>query len=333
MLKSSVRMADPKDRALREFDSVLLSLERKRKSRIYALIHNGPPHHICRPSLWQLADQRDKFRGIDTLEILVHSPGGHVDIAYQLAKFFRAHCKKLNVLVPLYAKSAATVLCLNADHVFMGEFAELGPLDVQIEDELEKGKQSFPPLNEFKSMKFLKEHATEYLDFFTELLVDRGLSVKQALHEAIPGVVGIMNPLYGHIDPSKLGSYRRMLAEGEEYAKRLLNSVNNERVDDLVQQLVWEYPSHNFVIDYDEAESIGIPVKRLGLAEEKALIKAILGLQEDDISYSGFATAQQAASGRRRKQRPTPQRKSRKMPATAPSEPTVPLSKRTGTTG
>ena len=50
-------------------------------------------------------------------------------------------------------------------------------------------------------MEFLKEHATEYLDFFTELLVERGLSVKQALHEAIPGVVGIMNPLYGHIDP------------------------------------------------------------------------------------------------------------------------------------
>jgi hypothetical protein len=326
-------MADPKDRALREFEAVLLSLERKRKSRIYALIHSGPPHHICRPSLWLLADQRNKFRGIDTLEILVHSPGGHVDIAYQLAKFFRAHCKKLNVLVPLYAKSAATVLCLNADYVFMGEFAELGPLDVQVEDELEKGKQSFPPLNEFKSMEFLKEHATEYLDFFTELLVDRGLSVKQALHEAIPGVVGIMNPLYGHIDPSKLGSYRRMLAEGEEYAKRLLNSVNNERVDDLVQQLVWEYPSHDFVIDYDEAERIGIPVKRLGLAEEKALIKAILGLQEDDISYSGFATAQQAASVQRRKPRPGPRRKSRKMPATAPSEPTVPFSKRTGTTG
>lgn len=101
-------MPDPKDRALREFESVLLSLERKRKSRIYALIHTSAPYHICRPSLWELASERDKFRRIDTLEILVHSPGGHVDIAYQLAKFFRAHCKRLNVLVPLYAKSSAT---------------------------------------------------------------------------------------------------------------------------------------------------------------------------------------------------------------------------------
>jgi hypothetical protein len=333
MVQSSVGMPDPKDRALRDFESAVLSLEIKRKSRIYALIHSGAPYHICRPSLWKLASDRDKFQKIDTLEILVHSPGGHVDIAYQLAKFFRAHCKKLNVLVPLYAKSAATVLCLNANHVFMGEFAELGPLDVQVEDELEKGKQSFPPLNEFKSMEFLKEHATEYLDFFTELLVERGLSVRQALHEAIPGVVGIMNPLYGHIDPSKLGSYRRMLAEGEEYAKRLLSSVNNQRVDDLVQQLVWEYPSHNFVIDYDEAESIGLPVKRLGLAEEKTLIRVILGLQGDDISYSGFVEPQRQAAAKRRTPRPQPRRKPRKVPTAAAAQPTVPITKRTGTAG
>jgi hypothetical protein len=327
-------MADANAKALREFETVVLSLEKKRKSKIFSLIHTGAPYHICRPSLWGLAEDRDNFRRIDTLEILVHSPGGHVDIAYQLAKFFRHHCKTLNVLVPLYAKSAATVLCLNADQVFMGEFAELGPLDVQVEDELEKGKRSFPPLNEFKSMEFLKEHATEYLDFFTELLVDRGLSVKQALHEAIPGVVGIMNPLYGHIDPSKLGSYRRMLAEGEEYAKRLLNSVHNESADDLVQQLVWEYPSHNFVIDYDEAEAIGLPVKRMDISEEKSLIRVILGLQQDDISYSGFVATKQGAARRQRAPRAKPRRRPRKMPTSAAAaQPTVPITKRTGTTG
>ena len=326
-------MADSAARAFKDFASTLLSLERQRKSRIFSVIHNAPPHHICRPSLWELADSRNKFRSIDTLEILIHSPGGHVDIAYQMAKFFRGHCKKLNVLVPLYAKSAATALCLNADSIFMGEFAELGPLDVQVEDELEKGKRSFPPLNEFKSMEFLKEHATEYLDFFTELLVDRGLSVKQALHEAIPGVVGIMNPLYGHIDPSKLGSYRRMLAEGEEYAKRLLNSVENENTDDLVQQLVWEYPSHNFVIDFDEAKAIGLPVKRLGLGEEKSLIRAILGLQEYEISYSGFVVESPAVADKRPSARSNRRTKPRKMPPARESEPTAPITKGAGAAG
>jgi hypothetical protein len=119
-------MADVKAQRLAEFEAAILALEKKRGSRIFSVIHLAPPFHICRPSLWGLAADRDKFRNIDTLEILLHSPGGHVDIAYQMAKFFRSHCKKLNILVPLSAKSAATMLCLNADQVVMGEFAELG---------------------------------------------------------------------------------------------------------------------------------------------------------------------------------------------------------------
>jgi Serine dehydrogenase proteinase len=323
-------MPDSINRSVREFEAAVQSLERRRKSRIFTLIHTGQPQHICRPELWRTQTSRDSFGKIDTLEILIHSPGGHLDIAYQMAKFFRNHSRTLNILVPLYAKSAATLLCLNADAIFMGEFAELGPLDVQVEDHMEKGKHSFPPLNEFKSMEFLKEHATEYLDFFSGLLVERGLSVKQALHESIPGVVGIMNPLYAHIDPSKLGSYRRMLAEGEEYAKRLLNSVNSAVTNDLVQQLVWEYPAHDFVIDYDEALELGLPVRRMDVGQEKSLIKAILGMEEYEIPYVGFVVGQQTKP-KRRQSRPK-RSSSRKLPASARPA-VVPTTKAAGTAG
>ncbi len=76
--------------------------------------------------------RRDEFDQNGTLEILIHSGGGHANVAYRLAKFFRSHCKRLNILIPMYAKSAATLLCLNADAIYMGEFAELGPLDAQM---------------------------------------------------------------------------------------------------------------------------------------------------------------------------------------------------------
>src|SRR5579871_6013462 len=202
-----------------QFENVLRSLERQRKSRIYAVVHTAEEHHLCFPDLWGALRRRTQFSKIGTLEILVHSPGGHAHVAYRLAKYFRGHCKKLNVLIPMMAKSAATLFCLNADAVFMGEFAELGPLDAQLRDEIDKGSEYFSPLDEFKSMEFMKEYATGILDYFSLALADRGMSVKQALHEAIPGTVGIMNPLYSHIDPSKIGSFRRALSEGEEYAK------------------------------------------------------------------------------------------------------------------
>jgi hypothetical protein len=272
-----------------QFENVLRSLERQRKSKIYAIVHTDDGHHLCQPDFWGALRRREQFTKTGTLEILVHSPGGHAHVAYRLAKYFRGHCKRLNILIPMMAKSAATLFCLNADTVYMGEFAELGPLDAQLRDDLEKGREYFSPLDEFKSMEFMKEYATGILDYFSLALADRGMSIKQALHEAIAGTVGIMNPLYSHIDPSKVGSYRRALSEGEEYATRLLNSVKNPMAEELAEHLVWDYPAHDFVIDYQEARSLGLPVQSLPLGQEKVLINALTGMMKYGIPYIGFA--------------------------------------------
>lgn len=273
------------EKRLKNFEAAILKLEKKRKSKIFAIVQNEH-EHLCAPTYGTILQSRGKFREIDTLEILVHSPGGHIDVAYQAVKFFRRHCTRLNVIVPLMAKSAATLICLGADNIFMGEFAELGPIDVQIQDPYEKGQFFFSPLDEFKSMEFLREYATEALDYFSHLVIDRsGMSVKEALHEAIPAVTGMMNPLYAHIDPSKVGGYRRSLAVAEEYAKRILKQRKHPDVDGLTQKLVWNYPSHDFVIDYDEVRALGLPVKRLELGQEELLLEAMSGI----FSYGGSA--------------------------------------------
>ena len=41
----------------------------------------------------------DKFAGVEKLDVLIHSPGGHADAAYRLARYFRGHCKKLNAFL------------------------------------------------------------------------------------------------------------------------------------------------------------------------------------------------------------------------------------------
>ena len=272
-----------------QFENALRTLERRRKSRIFAIVHTSDPQHLCQPEFWTALRRRDEFGQKGTLEILIHSGGGHANVAYRLAKFFRSHCDRLNILIPMYAKSAATLLCLNADAIYMGEFAELGPLDAQLRDEVEKGQQFFSPLDEFKSMEYMKEYATGILDYFGYTLAERGMSLKQALHEAIAGAVGLMNPLYSHIDPSKVGSYRRALLEGEEYAKRLLESVDNDDAADLAAHLVWDYPAHDFIIDHEEARQLGLPVQRLPITQERLLINSLIGLMQNELPYLGFA--------------------------------------------
>lgn len=117
------QMSDP----VSQFNQTLLSLEKQRKSRIYAIVHPGP-YHLCSPDFWGALRRRDQFGKIDTLEILVQSPGGHAHVAYRLAKFFRGHCRELNILVPMMAKSAATLFCLNADNIYMGEIRGAWPV-------------------------------------------------------------------------------------------------------------------------------------------------------------------------------------------------------------
>lgn len=281
-------MANP-SKVIKDFEKVVASLEKRRNSRIFSIVHTGGDPHICAPEMRRLLQHRDKFTGIATLEILINSPGGHADKAYRLARYFRGHCKRLNVLIPMRAKSAATILCLNADSIFMGEFAELGPIDAQMRDEVEKGQEFFSPLDEFKAVEFLREYSSDILDYLSFVLEHRGMSVKQALHEAMHGTIGIMNPLYSHVDPSRLGSYRQVLAEGQEYAKRLLATrLDNNEAAELARHLVWDYPAHDFVIDRDEAGNLGLPVQKLPISQERALISVLSGLGEYGIPYLGF---------------------------------------------
>ena len=135
------------DQNLTDFLNVIAALEKQRGSRICCMIHKAA--HIFHPTRWWLRrDRKDVGRG-DKIELLLYSPGGHPEIAYQVMKFLRGRYTTVNVIVPLGAKSAATLMCLGADKIYMGELAELGPIDIQLDDLVEQGGKSFSPLVEF----------------------------------------------------------------------------------------------------------------------------------------------------------------------------------------
>lgn len=67
--------------------------------------------------------------GADQINLLLHSPGGDGTIVEKMVDMCRAHLagqnRKLRVIVPNIAKSAATVLALGADQILMGYCSEL----------------------------------------------------------------------------------------------------------------------------------------------------------------------------------------------------------------
>jgi len=282
----------PSDKAKLQasFWQTISKLEAKRKSKIFCLVHCPEDDgHICEPTFVSLLQERQGFKNLDTLEVLLHSPGGSAEIAYQAVRFFRRHCKKLNVIVPLTAKSAATLMCVGADAIYMGELAELGPIDVQIRNPIEKGAKSISPLDEFKSAEFLRDYAVEILDVFTLLILRRsGMSVKESLHESLHFTAEIMRPLYEQLDPLEIGEYKRALAIGGEYADRLLAMTKNPRATAISEALLSKYPSHGFVIDRNEARSLGLPVHALEETQENLFLTAVMSILTTGESLYGF---------------------------------------------
>jgi ATP-dependent protease ClpP protease subunit len=70
---------------------------------------------------------------VENLDLIIHSPGGDGIAADKMMDLCRKYCSaKLRVVVPLYAKSAATLMALSGDEIIMGETSEIGPIDGQV---------------------------------------------------------------------------------------------------------------------------------------------------------------------------------------------------------
>jgi ClpP class serine protease len=66
------------------------------------------------------------------IDFVIHTPGGLVLAAMQIARALEAHKAKVTVYIPVYAMSGGTLLALAANEIVLGEFSVLGPIDPQI---------------------------------------------------------------------------------------------------------------------------------------------------------------------------------------------------------
>src|SRR6266851_7328858 len=120
---------------------LLSRLERTRKSRVIALVHRQETMSLLGFPLMKYIDVNDseeilraiKLTDADVpIELIVHTPGGLVLAAGQIAHALRRHRAKVTVFVPHYAMSGGTLIALAADEIVMDSNAVLGPVDPQI---------------------------------------------------------------------------------------------------------------------------------------------------------------------------------------------------------
>jgi len=120
---------------------ILRRLEQKRKSRVISLIHRQETVSLLGIGIHRyisIEDAEEVLRAIRLtdpacpIDLIVHTPGGLVLAAEQIAWALVQHPAKVTVFVPHYAMSGGTLLALAADEIVMDPFAVLGPVDPQI---------------------------------------------------------------------------------------------------------------------------------------------------------------------------------------------------------
>lgn len=116
-------------------------IERKYGFRLITLIHRQERVGFFGIPVYRFIDIDDSeavIRAIRTtppdkpIALVLHTPGGLVLAAAQIAMALKRHPAKKIVIVPHYAMSGGTLIALAADEIWMSPEAVLGPLDPQL---------------------------------------------------------------------------------------------------------------------------------------------------------------------------------------------------------
>ncbi|SHH46657.1 SDH family Clp fold serine proteinase [Thermosipho atlanticus] len=122
-------------------EGIIRSIEKKRNSRVITLIHREESISLFGVPIRRYIDIEDSeelIRAIKMtpndmpIDIIIHTPGGLVLAAEQIANALKKHKRKVTVFVPHYAMSGGTLIALAADEIVMDENAVLGPVDPQL---------------------------------------------------------------------------------------------------------------------------------------------------------------------------------------------------------
>jgi ClpP class serine protease len=123
--------------------AALDDFQQQRHSRVIAMIHRQDTVSLFGVPVSSSIDIEDSeaiLRAIRStppdqpIDLVLHTPGGLVLAAEQIAHALVEHKGKVTVFVPHYAMSGGTLLALTADEVVMDPNAVLGPVDPQIGD-------------------------------------------------------------------------------------------------------------------------------------------------------------------------------------------------------
>jgi len=212
----------------------------------------------------EVANRRQKRRNVI---LFLTTEGGSPDAAFRIMRCLQSKYDRVTVVVSGWCKSAGTLMCIGAHELLIGEFGEMGPLDVQIvkADEMDEQKSGLVAEAAFDK---LQDEAFKFFIGFVRRLgaSEYRVTLRTATDVATKMTIGVVQPIFDKLDPVTIGEDYRSNRLATAYAERLNTESKNlrrERDFDALKNLLSGYPSHGFAIDFKEASELFKNVKPL----------------------------------------------------------------------
>lgn len=181
-------------------------LEQKRGSRVIGLIHRQETMSFLGFPIARfidIQDSEDLLRAIQLtdehipIDLILHTPGGLVLAAEQIAEALNRHPAKVTVFVPHYAMSGGTLIALAADEIVMSPNAVLGPVDPQL--------GQYPAAS---ILKVLEQKPIAEIDDHTLILADVAQKAIRQVEQTVHGL------LLRRLDEERAAKLARTLTHG-----------------------------------------------------------------------------------------------------------------------
>src|ERR1700716_714580 len=185
---------------------LIAKIESQRDSRVILLVHRQETMSFLGFPVLRYIDVNDSeevLRAIHMtdptvpLDIVLHTPGGLVLAALQIARAIHKHKGKVTAFVPHYAMSGGTLIALAASEIVMSEHAVLGPVD--------------PQLGEFAAASILKVVARKPVAEVDDQTLIKADQAEKAIAQLRNSVRDLLSD---KIAPDKVDELARKLSEG-----------------------------------------------------------------------------------------------------------------------
>jgi hypothetical protein len=228
----------------KETQSIIRKLETKLEAA-FLVYWTSPVGSICQNDVEGIQEIMQKLGRQKEICLFLKSNGGSGLASLRIVHLLRHYAESIKVLIPLSCASAATMIALGADEIYMGPLAFLTAIDTSLTHDLS-------PVDSFNNLVSVSQ------DELTRVINSWRKEAKG--DESNP-----YQTLFQYVHPLVIGAVDRASSLSIKICTEILSyhMDNKIQAEKISHHLNSDYPSHSYPITLQEAKKIGLNAKPL----------------------------------------------------------------------